>query len=37
VGLINYNETETPPLVREFKRLKQELKEIEKQLSEMED
>jgi len=36
VGLIRYDETETPPLVREFKRLKEELKEINDKLKEFE-
>ena len=33
-GLITYDEITTPPLAREFKRLKNELKEINKQLAE---
>lgn len=37
VGLISYDEEETPPLAREFKKLKAELAEIDKQLAEYDD
>lgn len=35
-GLISFSETETPPLAREYKRLRAELKEVEKQIAELE-
>ena len=37
IGLISYDEEETPPLAREFKKLKAELAEIDKLLAEFED